>query len=217
MCSEWVLCLCLQDVNDDAPLFVSSSSEVVEAEPEYVPVTEEQASDSEGETVGYLEAREEGITLPGLPGKGDDAETVVFDVETLIFSDPGDPQPSTSTSGITHPLPLYTIYHCILCFICGISTVYYVWCVSCYAAPLTLVVLGVMGVWTTNVYYVLCLLYAALPLYTIYHCILCFICGIVTVYYVWCLLYAALPLYTIYHCILCFICDITTVYYVWCF
>ena len=82
-------------MNDDLPLFVSSSSEVVEADTEYVPVTEEHASDSEGETVVYLEAREE-----------DDEQTVVFDEETLIFSDPedpGDPQPSTSTGGITRP------------------------------------------------------------------------------------------------------------------
>ena len=123
MCTERVLCLCLQDVNDDLPLFISSSSEVVEADTEYVPVTEEHASDSEGETVVYLEAREERITLPGHPGEGegDDEQTVVFDEETLIFSDPedpedredpedpddpddtGDPQPSTSTGGITRP------------------------------------------------------------------------------------------------------------------
>ena len=110
MCTEWVLCLCLQDINDDAPLFVSShSSEVVEAETEYVPVTEEHASDSEVETVVFLEAREEGIMLPGHLGEGNDAETVVFDTETLIFSDPedpedtGDPQPSTSTGGVTQP------------------------------------------------------------------------------------------------------------------
>ena len=51
----------------------------------------------------YLEAREEGITVPG-PGEGDDAETVVFDSETLIFSvpeDTGDPQLSTSTGVAT--------------------------------------------------------------------------------------------------------------------
>ena len=45
------------------PLLISSpSSEVAEAE--YVPVTEEHASDSEGETVVYLEAREERIAVP---------------------------------------------------------------------------------------------------------------------------------------------------------
>ena len=52
---------------------------MAEAEPEYVPVTEEHASGSEGERVVYLEARE-GIMLPGELGEGDDAETVVPDL-----------------------------------------------------------------------------------------------------------------------------------------
>ena len=104
MCSERVLCLCLQDINDDAPLFISSpSSEVAEADAEYLPGTKEHTSDSEGETLVYLEAREEGIKLPGMR-EGNDDETVVFDVETLIISDPektGDPQPSTSSGAET--------------------------------------------------------------------------------------------------------------------